>query len=72
VRRLVLLDKGRFEGNLEAQTLAVHEGAQLNGAVNTGGAGAARPPLEEPAKADAQRGGARAGDAKPAGGAVAG
>jgi cytoskeletal protein CcmA (bactofilin family) len=35
VRNLVLLEKGRIEGTLEAQTMAVKEGAQLNGAVNT-------------------------------------
>jgi cytoskeletal protein CcmA (bactofilin family) len=36
VRSLVLLEKGRFEGILEAQTITVREGAQLNGSVNTG------------------------------------
>jgi cytoskeletal protein CcmA (bactofilin family) len=35
VRSLVLLEKGKIEGTLEAQTMAVREGAQLNGAVNT-------------------------------------
>jgi cytoskeletal protein CcmA (bactofilin family) len=35
-RSLVLLEKARVDGNLEAQTLSVREGAQLNGAVNTG------------------------------------
>jgi cytoskeletal protein CcmA (bactofilin family) len=35
VRSLVLLEKGRIEGTLEAQTMAVREGAHLNGAVNT-------------------------------------
>ena len=34
VRSLVLLEKGRIEGTLEAQTMAVREGAQLQGAVN--------------------------------------
>jgi cytoskeletal protein CcmA (bactofilin family) len=37
VRSLILLEKGRIEGTLEAQTMAVREGAQLNGSVNTGG-----------------------------------
>jgi cytoskeletal protein CcmA (bactofilin family) len=37
VRSLSLLEKGRLEGTLEAQVLAVREGAHLNGAVNTGG-----------------------------------
>jgi len=36
VRSLVLLDKGRAEGTLDAKTLAVREGAQLNGSVNAG------------------------------------
>jgi cytoskeletal protein CcmA (bactofilin family) len=35
VRSLVLLEKGRIEGTLEAQSMAVREGAHLNGAVNT-------------------------------------
>ena len=35
-RSLVLLEKARVDGNLDAQTLSVREGAQLNGAVNTG------------------------------------
>ena len=38
-RSLVLMDKARVDGNLDAQTLAVREGAQLNGAVNTGADG---------------------------------
>jgi cytoskeletal protein CcmA (bactofilin family) len=36
VRSLVLLDKGRADGTLDAKTLAVREGAQLNGSVNAG------------------------------------
>ena len=36
VRSLILLEKGRLEGNLETQSLAVRDGAQLNGAVNAG------------------------------------
>ena len=36
VRSLVLLEKGRIEGSVEAQTIAVREGAQLNGSVNVG------------------------------------
>jgi cytoskeletal protein CcmA (bactofilin family) len=39
VRSLVLLDKGRAEGVLDARTLAVREGAQINGAINAGQAG---------------------------------
>ena len=39
VRSLVLLEKSRIEGNVEAQVLNIREGAQLNGAVNTGGPG---------------------------------
>ena len=35
VRSLVLLEKGRFEGTLEAQVMVVREGAHLNGAINT-------------------------------------
>jgi len=38
VRSLVLLEKGRIEGTVEAQTIAVREGAQLNGSVNVGSA----------------------------------
>jgi len=36
VRSLVLLDKGHAEGTLDAKTLAVREGAQINGSVNAG------------------------------------
>jgi cytoskeletal protein CcmA (bactofilin family) len=75
-RSLVLLEKARVDGNLDAQTLSVREGAQLNGAVNTGvearsdkGARPAPPPVEpvkpaEPATAVEV--------AKPAEGAAAG
>jgi cytoskeletal protein CcmA (bactofilin family) len=42
VRSLVLLDKGRAEGTLDAKTLAVREGAQLNGSVNAGQAAPAQ------------------------------
>jgi cytoskeletal protein CcmA (bactofilin family) len=35
VRSFVLLEKGRFEGTLEAQLMVVREGAHLSGAVNT-------------------------------------
>ena len=38
VRSLILLEKGRIDGNVEAQNIAVRDGAQLNGAVNVGGA----------------------------------
>jgi cytoskeletal protein CcmA (bactofilin family) len=43
VRSLVLLEKARIEGNVEAQVLNIREGAQLNGAVNTGAPPSARP-----------------------------
>jgi cytoskeletal protein CcmA (bactofilin family) len=42
VRSLVLLEKARVEGRIEAQVLAVREGAQLNASVNAGALGAAR------------------------------
>jgi cytoskeletal protein CcmA (bactofilin family) len=35
-RSLVLLEKARVSGSLSAQTLAIREGAHLNGAVNVG------------------------------------
>lgn len=38
VRSLILLEKARVEGTLEAQNLAVREGAQLNGSVSSGSA----------------------------------
>jgi cytoskeletal protein CcmA (bactofilin family) len=38
VRNLILLEKARVEGTLEAQNLAVREGAQLNGSVSSGAA----------------------------------
>jgi cytoskeletal protein CcmA (bactofilin family) len=53
-RSLVLMEKARVDGNLEAQTLAVREGAQLNGAVNTGAERVSRsepPRPPEPIKA---------------------
>ena len=36
-RALVLLDKGRVDGSVEAKILSVRDGALLNGAVNVGG-----------------------------------
>jgi cytoskeletal protein CcmA (bactofilin family) len=42
VRSLILLEKARVEGTIEAQVLAVKEGAQVNASVNAGNAGAAR------------------------------
>jgi cytoskeletal protein CcmA (bactofilin family) len=43
VRSLVLLEKARVEGTVDAQVLAVREGAQVNASVNAGtSAGAAR------------------------------
>jgi cytoskeletal protein CcmA (bactofilin family) len=53
VRSLVLLEKGRIDGNVEAQNIAVRDGAQLNGSVNVGSAAAriapAAPPVARPA-----------------------
>ena len=37
-RALVLLDKARVDGAVEAKSLSVRDGALLNGAVNIGGA----------------------------------
>ena len=67
VRSLVLLEKARIEGNVEAQVLNIREGAQLNGAVNTGGPPPARPaspPSAPPAaekKPEETKGGVLAG-----------
>ena len=36
VRSLVLQEKARIEGTVDTQVLNIREGAQLNGAVNTG------------------------------------
>lgn len=36
VRSLLLLEKSRIEGSVEAQVIAVRDGAQLNGSVNVG------------------------------------
>jgi cytoskeletal protein CcmA (bactofilin family) len=41
-RSLVLLEKARVEGTIEAQTLAIREGAQVNASVNAGLAASAR------------------------------
>ena len=49
-RSLVLLEKARVDGNLEAQTLSVREGAQLNGAVNTGAEGRDKGMKAEPVR----------------------
>lgn len=52
VRSLVLLEKSRIEGNVDAQVLNIREGAQLNGAVNTGApASGAKPASPAPAPA---------------------
>lgn len=48
-RNLVLLEKARVTGMLDAQTLAVREGAQLNGSVSAGGKEKGRP-VAPPAK----------------------
>lgn len=44
VRSLVLLEKARVEGTMDAQVLSVREGAQLNATVAAGARGANRPP----------------------------
>jgi cytoskeletal protein CcmA (bactofilin family) len=52
VRSLTLLEKGRIDGNVEAQNIAVRDGAQLNGSVNVGGVprqAAAALPIPRPA-----------------------
>jgi cytoskeletal protein CcmA (bactofilin family) len=52
VRSLTLLEMGRIDGNVEAQNIAVRDGAQLNGSVNVGGVprhAAAAVPLPRPA-----------------------
>jgi cytoskeletal protein CcmA (bactofilin family) len=48
VRSLVLLEKARIEGNVDAQVLNIREGAQLNGAVNTGGPPPSAKPVPPP------------------------
>lgn len=60
-RSLVLLEKARVDGSIQAQALSVREGAQINGPVNAGGeasrtvrpspAAAAAPPAPAPEKA---------------------
>ena len=42
-RSLILLEKARVDGSVEAKSLAVRDGALLNGAVNVGAAAAATP-----------------------------
>jgi cytoskeletal protein CcmA (bactofilin family) len=37
VRSLMLLEKARVEGTLDAQTLAVRDGAQVNGSITASG-----------------------------------
>jgi cytoskeletal protein CcmA (bactofilin family) len=37
VRALILLEKARIEGSLDAQTLAVRDGAQVNGSISASG-----------------------------------
>ena len=43
-RALILLEKARVDGSVEAKSLSVRDGALLNGAVNAGAAGAQAPP----------------------------
>lgn len=47
-RSLLLLEKARVSGTLGAQTLAVREGAQLNGSVNAGSEPKGRPQVAAP------------------------
>ena len=54
VRSLLLMEKARIEGNVEAQVLNIREGAQLNGAVNTGVKDTPKP-APAPAMAQAPR-----------------
>jgi cytoskeletal protein CcmA (bactofilin family) len=44
-RSLTLLEKGRLDGTVDAQRLAVREGALLNGGVNAGERAAAERPM---------------------------
>jgi cytoskeletal protein CcmA (bactofilin family) len=59
VRSLLLLEKARVTGSIDAQTLGVREGAQINGSVNAGGAvraqapAASAPPPPRPASGTA-------------------
>ena len=48
VRSLLLMEKARVQGAIQAQAMAVREGAQLNGTVN---AGANKPKPQAPAAA---------------------
>lgn len=43
VRSLVLLEKARVTGTLDAKTIAVREGAQVNGAINAGASKTPKP-----------------------------
>jgi cytoskeletal protein CcmA (bactofilin family) len=61
VRSLVLLEKARVTGTLDAQSLAVRDGAQLNGAVNAGAKGKAAAPAPAPAPPPRPQPGAVAG-----------
>ncbi len=47
-RSLTLLEKGRLDGTVDAQRLAVREGALLNGGVNAGERAAAERPVAAP------------------------
>lgn len=61
VRSLLLLEKARVTGTLEAQTLAVREGAQINGAVSATGAQRGKPAVAPPPPKAAAGAGAVAG-----------
>jgi cytoskeletal protein CcmA (bactofilin family) len=48
-RSVTLTEKARVQGSVEAQILIVRDGAQLNGAVSSGGAAKPRPTASGPA-----------------------
>jgi cytoskeletal protein CcmA (bactofilin family) len=50
VRSLLLLEKARVAGNLDAQALAVREGAVVNGSVSATGSGKGKPLVVTPPK----------------------
>lgn len=59
VQSLVLLEKARVTGTVDAQTLAVRDGALVNGAVNAGAQrarSASAPPMPKPPLAGAATG----------------
>ena len=65
VRNLVLLEKARVEGTLEAQNLAVREGAQLNGSVSSGSAASGYATVKSDVGAAAPSGSPNGGKTEP-------